>query len=114
MRSDLQRFYGIDIDHAMRGEHTPHHIAELVKFVPHDSALGAVYDEDSVWTMDRTLLAFIYNSLNLMMWGMSDKRKRGAKPEQILPKRMKQHKRSIDAQAMTIEELMNVLARDRI
>lgn len=113
MRSDLQRFYGIDIDHAMRGEHTPHHIAELVRFVPHDGALGASVDEDASWTMDRTLLAMILNSLNLMMWGMSDKRKRGAKPELVLPSRMKKKNRTIAAQVYTVDELKNLLARER-
>lgn len=97
----------------MRGEHTPHHIAELVRFLPQDSALYATVDEDAAWDMDRTLLAMIYNSLNLLMWGMSDKNKRGAKPEMILPKRMKRKSRTIDAQVMPISQLMEILARER-
>ena len=84
-----------------------------MRFLPQDSALYATVDEDAAWDMDRTLLAMIYNSLNLLMWGMSDKNKRGAKPEMILPKRMKRKSRTIDAQVMPISQLMEILARER-
>lgn len=97
----------------MSGEHTPNHIAELVRFIPHDSALGASVDEDAAWDMDRTLLAMILNSLNLLIWGMSDKNKRGAKPEQILPKHLKRKSRKLDAQVMSIDELKAALSLER-
>lgn len=109
----MQRFYGIDLDHAMRGEHTPNHIAELVRFVPQDSALVRAIDDDAMWTLDRSLLAALLNSLNLMIWGMSDKSKRGAKPEMVGSSRMRNNGRALDAQAMPIDELMAVLSLER-
>lgn len=97
----------------MSGEHTPHHIAELVRYVPQDSALRETGNEDAGWNLDRTLLAMILNSLNLLMWGMSDKNKRGAQPEAILPPSMKHKSRRLDAQVMRIDELMEILSRER-
>lgn len=110
----MQRFYGIDLDHAMRGEHTPHHIAELVRFLPKESALVSSVDDDKGWNLESTLTAMLLNSLNLFIWGMSDKNRRGAKPEKVLPPSMKNKKKAIDAQAMTIGELMRVLSLERV
>ena len=115
MRADLQRYYGIDLDHAMGGEHTPHHIAELVRFLPKESALVASVDDDSGWNLESTLTAMLLNSLNLLIWGMSDKNRRGAKPEQVLPPSMKKkHSTSLEAQVLTIAELMRSLALERM
>lgn len=110
----MQRFYGIDLDHAYRGEHTPNHIAELVRFLPKESALVASVDQDSGWNLESILTAMLLNSLNLFIWGMSDKNNRGAKPESILPPSMKKQKqKKIAAQAMRIDELKRILALER-
>ena len=106
-------YYGINLDAAFRGEHEPSHIAELVRFLPQDSSLGRAYSDDAVWTLDRTLLALLYNSLNMLMWGMSDKSKRGAQPTRIGPSYIRLKKRTLEAQAMPIDELMAKLSMER-
>ena len=111
MRADLQRFYGIDWDR--REEHTPEHIASLVAHLPQDSAIHRAYDEDAQWTLDRVLLATIANSLNMLMWGMSDSKKRGPRPDMIGPSWMRLKTRKLEAQAMPIEELMEKLSQAR-
>ena len=111
MRADLQRFYGIDWDKAQ--EHSPIHIAALVKHLPQDSAICRAYDEDAQWTMDRVLLATIANSLHMLMWGMSDSKKRGPRPEMIGPSWMRFKTRKLEAQAMPIDELMEKLSAAR-
>ena len=113
MRADLQHYYGINLDNVEECNHSPHHIAELVRFLPQESCVGRAYDEDAAWNYERTLLAAILNSLNLLIWGMSDKSKRGAKPEQVGPSYMRFKKRTLDAQVMPISELMEKLQLER-
>ena len=90
-------------------EHSAGHIAALVKNLPQDSAVHRFYDHDSVWTLENILLASIANSLNLFIWGMGDKNKRGKRPDLIGPDRMRNKTRKLDAQVMTIDELMERL-----
>ena len=98
----------------MRGEHTPHHIAELVRFLPSDSALRASVDIDKGWNLESKLTAMLLNSLNLLIWGMSDKNKRGAQPEKVLPPSMKKkHDKTLAAQTMTVKQLTAILALER-
>ena len=111
MRADLQRYYGIDWDR--REKHTPTHIAALVKHLPQDSALCRAYSEDAEWTLDRVLLATIANSLNMLIWGMGDKSKRGNRPQMIGPSWMRLKTRTLDAQAMPIDELLAKLSLER-
>ena len=113
LRADLQRYYGINLDNAMGGEHSAAHIAALVQFMPHDSSVSKAYDDDAVWTVDRVLMATLINSLHLLMWGMSDKAKRGAKPEPVGPSWMRTRTRTLDAQVMPISELLEKLSLER-
>lgn len=105
----MQRYYGIDLDKAISGEHTPNHIAELIRFLPQDSNISKAYNADADWTIERTLLAMLVNSFNLFMWGISDKSKRGTQPERIGPSYMRLKNRKIDAQVMPADELLKKL-----
>lgn len=105
----MQRYYGIDLDKAISGEHTPNHIAELIRFLPQDSNISKAYNADADWTIERTLLAMLVNTLNMFMWGISDKSKRGAQPERIGPSYMRLKNRKIDAQVMPADELLKKL-----
>lgn len=114
LRADFQEFYGIDLDHAMAGAHTPHHIACLAVQLPQRSRTMTKEDADMAWGMPEVLLASILNSLNGLIWGMSDKRKRGQYPEQVGPSRLTEKpKRSLPALAMPVDELMMELSRPR-
>ena len=66
-----------------------------------------------MWTADRTLLAALVNSLNLLMWAMSDKSKRGPRPDRVGPSYMRGRMRRLEAQSMPISELMEILSRER-
>ena len=61
LRADLQRYYGIDYDHARMGEHTPWHIAALVSCLPRDCAMNRFRDKDAAWTLTDVLLATLVN-----------------------------------------------------
>lgn len=111
MRADLQRVYGIDLDKAMAGEHSAGHVAALVAHLPSDASLYRARDKDAAWTLDATLLAAILNSLNALIYGMSDARKRGKPPERVGPSKMKGGK--APARAMTIDKLMAELSKPR-
>ena len=114
LRADLQRVYGIDLDHASRGDHTPAHIAALVVNLPQDSCVHRAYNDDAAWTLDNTLLAAILNAFRGYVWAMSDPRKRGRAPDLIGPSYMaEKNKVSLPARVLSIEELMKELEKPR-
>lgn len=115
VRADLQRYYGIDLDHAMRGAHTPQHIAALMSNLPDGSMTQRAINADAGWSLDATLLAAIYNQFRVMVWSMADKKSRGAEPQPIGPSFMTQgRKRKLPARSMSIEKLMKELNKPRV
>lgn len=114
LRADLQRYYGIDIDHAMKGEHSAEHIAALVSCLPSDAALCIAVKPDAAWTREAVILAELRNMFASYIYGMSDKRKRGNPPKPIGPSWMiKKAMRSLEARLLTIDELMAELQKPR-
>ena len=114
LRADLQRVYGIDLDHAMSGEHTAGHIAALAVNLPRDSRIFAAEDPDLRWSLADTILADIRNTLVGLVWGMSDKRHRGKRPTPIGPSWMtKGRQRTLTARVLTINELVEELSKPR-
>lgn len=114
LRADLQRHYGIDLDHAMAGEHSAGHVAALVACLPSDSAIFRAENPDAAWTLEHVLLAALHNDLTGLMWGMSDPKKRGKKPKPIGPSWMtKEETRKLDARVLRIDELMEELNKPR-
>lgn len=110
----MQRFYGIDLDHAKAGEHTPQHIAALIRCLPLDCAINKANDKDAIWTLEAILLARLNNLFTDFLYGLSDKATRGEKPEHIGPDEMRGvNRRTLDAQVMTINDLMTELAKQR-
>lgn len=114
LRADLQRFYGIDIDHAMQGEHSAEHIAALVSCLPHDASLRVAVNPDAAWTRENIILAELRNMLASLIYGLSDRQKRGNPPKPIGPSWMtKKAMRSLEARLLSIDELMAELQKPR-
>lgn len=115
LRADLQEFYGIDLDHAIDGGHSATQVAACVSCLPQRSRLAVVSNKDNAWGLTETLLAYIANSLNALMYGMADRRKRGKRPELLGPSWMKgaDKERSLPARVMTIDNLMEQLRKPR-
>lgn len=114
LRADLQRYYAIDLDHAMNGGHSAAHIAALVKYLPHDAAIYTVENLDAEWALTDVLLADIRNIFADFVYGMSDRRKRGKRPKRIGPSWMAgESMRKLEAQTMSVDELMAELNKDR-
>ena len=114
LRADLQQYYGIDLDAARAGGHTAWHVACLVSELPHDARLCVAEDGDAMWTLDGIVLASISNSLNALVYGMSDPKKRGRRPEPIGPSWMRAASgRKLPMRAMRADELMAILERPR-
>ena len=114
LRADLQRHYGIDLDHAMAGEHTAAHIGALVACLPSDAAVFKAKNPDAAWTLETVLLAVIHNDISSLIYGMSDPRKRGHKPKPIGPSWLtKGAVRTLEARALPIDELMAELSKPR-
>ena len=114
LRADLQRFYGVDIDRAMKGDHTAGHIAALAANLPNDACVHVAENPDSAWTLELILLADVRNHLSALIWGMSDSKKRGSPPKRIGPSWMRgDAKRKLDARTLSIDELMKELSKPR-
>ena len=114
LRADLQHHYGIDLDHAMAGGHTVHHIACLVEHLPQDSCVYIREDADMAWKLPDVLLASILNALNGLIWGMGDPKRRGKRPDLIGPTKLTEKgRKSLPARAMPITELMEQLNKPR-
>lgn len=112
MRADLQRYYGIDLDDAMAGAHSAGHVAALIAHLPSDASIYRIDDKDAVWTLEDSMLALIYNLLQATVYAMGDPRKRGPEPDMVGPSWMS-GKRKAHARAMTIDKLMEELAKPR-
>lgn len=113
-RADLQRVYGIDLDHARAGKHTAGHIAALVACLPPDSNIARANNPDARWTLEACVLADINNMLSGLIWGMGDPRKRGNPRKPIGPSWMAEgNDRTLEARVLTIDELMAELGRPR-
>lgn len=113
LRADLQRCYGIDLDHAMNGGHSAEHIAALMVCLPTDSCLFTAQNKDSVWTLETILLAEIRNIFISYIYGMADKKSRGPKPKLIGPSWMTDDSRKLEARVLTVDELLTELAKPR-
>ena len=114
LRADLQQHYGIDWDDAVSGRHSPRHIAALIEHLPQGARLRCAYSDDARWTGELQLLAGIYNSLNALIWGMSDKRKRGSMPAPVGPSYMTAGRtRRLGARVMDRDSLMAALSKER-
>lgn len=110
VRADLQRYYGIDLDHAMAGAHSAGHVAALIAHLPSDSAVRRSKSEDAAWTLEASMLALTYNLLTAVIHALGGKK--GKLPEQVGPSWMKTEPKA-PARAMTIDELMAELSKPR-
>ena len=91
-----------------------HHIGCLVEQLPSDARIRVAYDADAKWTLNDVLTAQVVNSINSYIYGMSDRRKRGKRPEIIGPSWMKNKRmRSIPARVLPVDELVRVLELPR-
>lgn len=114
LRADLQRVYAIDWDEARAGGHTVRHMAALVACLPQDACMRRAVNADAEWTLDRQLLAGIYNALNGLIWGMGDRRHRGPRPKPIGPSwATRGATRSLESRALAVDQLMDELSRPR-
>lgn len=106
--------YGVCIDHAMEGAYPAPFVAALVVQLPQDCRWRMAYDRDSWWTGDRMLSANLINSLNGLIWSLSDRRKRGPRPKLVGPSwANKKNSRGLPAQAMERDALLAALSRPR-
>lgn len=114
LRADLQEYYGIDLDKAMAGEHTPVHIAALAEQLPARARCKIMADDDNRWTLDSLLLARLVNSFELFVYSLQDKQQRGRKPEPVGPSWAKKlNTRELPARAIPIEQLLTELNKPR-
>lgn len=113
LRADLQQYFGIDLDAAMRGEHSARHIALLVTQLPQQARLTQLVNKDAAWTLTDVLMAVLINNFRMFVYGMSDPKKRGAKPELIGPSYLTKQKKTLPARVLPINKLMEELSKPR-
>lgn len=115
LRADLMETYGICLDEAMEGRFSPSFIASLTSQCPDGCRWRVSYDEDALWTIDRTLTALLINQFRLYIWANADKKKRGKRPAPIGPKWLVEDDstKRLKAIPMTKEQLLAELAKPR-
>ena len=113
LRADLQQFFSIDLDRAMDGEHSANHIAQLIECMPQESRLSHSVNKDTQWSLTDVLLAVLINNFRMFVYGMSDPKKRGQKPELIGPSWMTTQKKTLPARVLPINELLAELNKPR-
>ena len=113
LRADLQQYFGIDLDRAMDGEHSANHIAQLIECLPQESRLSHSVNKDTQWSLTDVLLAVLINNFRMFVYGMSDPKKRGQKPELIGPSWMTTQKKTLPARVLPINELLAELNKPR-
>lgn len=102
------------LDGAMGGAYPAPFVAALAEQLPQDCRWRRAYDKDAWWTGDRILAANLVNSLNALIYGLSDKKKRGSKPKPIGPSwAMRQGGRGLPATVMGRDVLIERLSRPR-
>lgn len=81
LRADFQRYYGLRLDElpAMGSIAA----AELAENLPPESALRRAVSPSLQWGEEGYLLSLIEYELRLLMWSMSDPKRRGSRPEPI-------------------------------
>lgn len=97
----------------MSGEHSANHIALLVTQLPQDARLVHSVNADAKWTLTDVLMAVLVNNFRMFVYGMSDPRKRGQKPELIGPSWMTEQKRTLPARVLPIDKLLEELNKPR-
>lgn len=105
--------YGICLDEAMRGRYEAPFVASLAMQLPQDARWRVSYEPDAWWTGDRMLQAALVNALNGLIWGMGDRKKRGARPKPVGPTWAIDRGRSVPATTMSKERLLELLALPR-
>jgi hypothetical protein len=105
--------YGICLDAAMTGAYTAPFVAALCNQLPMSCRWRVSYDEDAWWDTDRVLMASLVNSLNGLIWGMADRKRRGPRPKIVGPSWMRGHGRKVPATVMSKRALLRELAKPR-
>lgn len=114
LSADLMENYGVCLDEAMEGRYGAPFVAALADQLPQSCRWRVSYDDDAWWDGDRLLQASLVNALRGLIWGMSDKVKRGPKPKPIGPRWAVEGKaRTLAATAMPREELLRQLSLPR-
>lgn len=111
VRADFQQYYGLNLDE-MGERFSTLHAADLLVELPDDSRTMMRGSDGGAWTFDRTLAAMQLNALNTIAWLQSaDGQKGRNRPRPVGPFAKKP--RRIEAMAMTVEELDEILSRPR-
>lgn len=114
LAADLMEVYGMNLWAAMDSGMEPGFVAALCVQLPPGCRWRVAVDPDAWWTGERILQAALLNDLRSLIWGMSDKKKRGAPPKPIGPSSMaKGNERKLAAVAMGREKLLAELAKPR-
>lgn len=111
LRADLQQYYGIDLDSAP-GRHSAYHVAALAVQVPYEARVRKAANPDNAWTLGDVLAAAMLNEFRSYEWALSDKRRRGPRPQPIGPSFMRPKDR-LAALAMPVDALLAELDKPR-
>ena len=113
LAADMMETYGVSVEAAEAGAMSPSLVAALAAQLPQDCRWRVAEDPDAWWTGDRLLAAGLVNSLNGLVWGLADRKRRGPRPKPVGPAWARRETRKAAAVAMDKERLLAELARPR-
>lgn len=109
LRSDFQRFFGLNIDE-IEISFSAWHAAELAAHMPQGSLLYAAVDPSAAWGASEYLLHAIEYDLRTFAWSMAGGRKAGAKPSPLpTPKDAARKAKALNFDKREAEEIADLL-----
>lgn len=102
--ADFQQHYGIrlrDVDALPDSERA--WVALLAAQLPRGSRVASAMDERAEWSDETYLLRAIEYEMRLLLWGMSDPKRRGEKPQPIMSLAEQREKERLVKHAEAVE-----------
>ncbi len=105
--ADFQQFYGLNLwSFGLDGDQLTervHYAAALCAQLPETSRLARKQDASNEWGVEAHFLRLLEYELRLLLWGLSDEKKRGEKPSAVLTPSERAQKQDLVAKAEAIE-----------
>lgn len=107
LRADFRQYYGVSFDDALKKSVVE--AADLAVMLPRSSRTFVTINPEYAWEQEHYMLAGILNAVNLILWGQSKDGQKGRnKPKPLMPPKREEKK-----EALTIEELNELLSKPR-
>ena len=107
LTADFQQYYGLNLwGFGLDGDQLTeriHYAATLCAQLPETSRLARKQNAGNEWGVEAHFLRLLEYELRLLLWGLSDEKKRGDKPSAVLSPSEREQKQDLVAKTEAIE-----------